>query len=378
MKINERFACLKEQYLFEEVKRRTKGLSSLLHLGIGDVRLPLFDSVVNKVKEGAEEQGNLEGFQGYPPPYGYPFLKEKIVEYYRSFGAEIEEDDVFISSGSKEELGDILELFARGSTALIPNPAYPVYEEVNRLYGNNVLYAYGNQENHFLPLPNGEKVDLIYLCSPNNPTGATYTREQLSVWVEYARRTDAVIIFDNAYERFNPSGVRSLFQIEGVDCGIEIGSFSKMAGFTGVRLGWTIVPKKCKEGVLHTLWKRRQSTRKNGVSYFSQKAGLGVFTKEGQREGEKRIAYYQKNGELLSNTLSKLGVWHTRGGGYVWAQCPKGMDSWGFFDFLLQKGKIVCTPGVGFGDGGEGFVRFSTLALQETVEKGCAVLEKIL
>ena len=353
-------------------------MTDLLHLGVGDVKLPLDGEVVKKIQEGGEKQGRVEDFHGYPPPFGYSFLKEKIVEYYRSFGAKIEEDDLFISSGSKEELGDILDLFEEGSVSLIPNPAYPVYEEVNRLHGNEVIPLYGRKENDFLPMPTGEKADLIYLCSPNNPTGATYSKEQLSTWVDYARKIGAIIIFDNAYERFNLNGARSLFQIEGVDCGIEIGSFSKMAGFTGIRLGFTIVPKKCRNGELHALWKRRQSARKNGVSYLSQMAGTGVFTKEGQQGVEERISYYQTNGEILSKTLSRLGVWHRRGGAYVWAECPFGMDSWSFFDFLLQKGGIVCTPGVGFGDGGEGFVRFSTLCLRETMEKSCAILEKII
>ncbi len=379
MKYNENFLRLSENYLFSEVKRRVEGYKNpprkILSLGVGDVRLPLSKASIEKMQKGVEDMARAQTFRGYPPAFGYPILQESLKSYYKRFSAFLDEEEFFISDGAKREIVDLLDLFPAGSVAMIPDPTYPVYKDANLLRGNRILYKKGTLANGFLPMPSGEEVDFIYLCNPGNPTGATYTREQLKVWVDYAISQNAVLFYDNAYERFlDEKSTHSIYEIEGAkDCAIEIGSFSKMAGFTGIRLGWTIVPKRME--MLHVLWKRRQAMGQNGVSYISQMAGVGALSKNGLREMEERIAYYTGNRRTIANCMQKLGWWHLQGGAYVWAKCLNGSSSWEFFDALLEKAQIVCTPGVGFGESGEGYIRLSALGEKREVEEACKRLE---
>ena len=379
MKMNRHYQALQESYLFSTIARKVADYqkenpgAEIIRLGIGDVTRPLCPTVVEAFEAAVREQGRAETFRGYGPEQGYGFLREAVQAYYRSYGVAVKEDEIFISDGAKSDVGNSLDLFDADNLVLIPDPVYPVYCDTNVMAGRRIRYLDANRENGFLPLPDESlPADLIYLCSPNNPTGACYDREQLKQWVDYANRRNAVLLFDAAYEAFirNPALPRSIFEIEGArECAIEFCSLSKTAGFTGTRCGYTVVPEELeREGMsLRRMWLRRQSTKFNGVSYPVQRAAAAVFTPQGQRECRENLAVYQENARLISQTLEQLGIWHVGGENspYLWLECPGGMDSWAFFDDLLQTAHIVGTPGSGFGKNGERFFRLTSFATRE-------------
>ncbi len=391
MKVNHNALKLENNYLFSEVARRLRAFQAehpdrtLLKCSIGDVTRPLPRILVETLQSAAEEMGHAETFRGYGAEQGEPFLREAIAAYYAKRGLSIDPEDVFISDGAKSDLGDLCDLFDADNTVLLPNPVYPVYYDTSIMSGRRVQFLSGSRENGFLPLPDPEtKADIIYLCSPNNPTGAVYSREQLRTWVEYALAQKAVVLFDAAYESYirDPALPHSIYEIEGAEkCAIEINSLSKMAGFTGVRCGWTIVPRTLiLDGAsLHDMWFRRMSTKYNGTSYIIQRAAAKVFTAEGQAAVHEDIAYYMENARILKAALTKAGIWSTGGDNapYVWLQAPRGLGSWEFFDELLYTYGIAGTPGAGFGTAGEGYLRFSSFGTRETVEAAAKLLETL-
>lgn len=384
MKLNENYKNLEESYLFSTIAKRVSAYQAehpqqeIIRLGIGDVTLPLCPAVVSAMQEAVQEMGKPGSFHGYGPEQGYPFLKEAVRGYYQNRGISLKEDEIFISDGAKSDLGNILDLFSADNTVLIPDPVYPVYVDTNLMAGRKIVYMDANEENGFLPLPKkGQKADIIYLCSPNNPTGAVYSKEQLKVWVEYALEQKAIILFDAAYEAFisDPALPRSIYEIEGAkECAIEFCSLSKTAGFTGTRCGYTIVPKGL--GVLNRMWLRRQTTKFNGVPYIVQKGAAAVFTAEGQKQVTENINYYKRNATLIANALKSKGIWFTGGENspYIWLKC--GMPSWDYFDQLLLKYQIVGTPGAGFGKNGEGFFRLTAFGSYENTQKAVTFLQK--
>lgn len=384
MKLNENYKNLEESYLFSTIAKRVSAYQAehpqqeIIRLGIGDVTLPLCPAVVSAMQEAVQEMGKAGSFHGYGPEQGYPFLKEAVRGYYQNRGISLKEDEIFISDGAKSDLGNILDLFSADNTVLIPDPVYPVYVDTNLMAGRKIVYMDANEENGFLPLPKkGQKADIIYLCSPNNPTGAVYSKEQLKVWVEYALEQKAIILFDAAYEAFisDPALPRSIYEIEGAkECAIEFCSLSKTAGFTGTRCGYTIVPEGL--GVLNRMWLRRQTTKFNGVPYIVQKGAAAVFTAEGQKQVTENINYYKRNAKLIANALKSKGIWFTGGENspYIWLKC--GMPSWDYFDQLLLKYQIVGTPGAGFGKNGEGFFRLTAFGSYENTQKAVTFLQK--
>lgn len=383
MKINKNYLNLEASYLFSTVAQKVKAYSeanpdkSIIKLGIGDVTLPLCKDVISAMSEAVKEMGVKETFKGYGPEQGYDFLKSAIKDYYKSHNVELELDEIFISDGAKSDLGNILDIFDVDNTVLVQDPVYPVYVDTNVMAGRKILYLNSNEENGFLPLPDSsQKVDIIYLCSPNNPTGAVYNREQLKLWVDYAKSNNAIILFDAAYECFisDENLPRSIYEIEGAkDCAIEFCSFSKTAGFTGTRCGYTIVPKTLvyDDTVLNKLWLRRQTTKFNGVPYIVQKGAAAVFTQNGQKEIMENISYYKENAKIITDALDKLGIWYTGGKNspYIWLKCPNNMTSWGFFDYLLNNIQVVGTPGAGFGKNGEGYFRLTSFGSRENTVK---------
>ncbi|MCL2002619.1 MAG: LL-diaminopimelate aminotransferase [Oscillospiraceae bacterium] len=381
MHINEHFLKLEDSYLFFTISQKVRAYAEanpgveILRLGVGDVTRPLAPAVVEAMRKAVLEMGRAETFRGYGDYEGYPFLRQAVCGYYRQKGVALREDEVFISDGAKSDLGNILDIFSQDNAVLIPNPVYPVYADTNIMAGREILYMNGTAENGFLPLPEKNvRADIIYLCSPNNPTGAVYSREQLGAWVAYALDNDAVILFDSAYEGFIQDGAlpASIYQIEGAaECAIEFCSFSKTAGFTGTRCGYTVVPHTLVRGgvSLNGLWLRRQTTKFNGVPYIVQRGAEAVFTAEGLAQTKRDIAYYLENARMMADTLDGLGIWFTggRNAPYIWLKCPTGLSSWGFFDFLLTKAGVVGTPGAGFGAGGEGFFRLSAFGERDNV-----------
>lgn len=383
MRANINYNNLKESYLFSEIARRVSDFSKthpekeIIRMGIGDVTLPLCSSVVEAMKQAAEDMGKADSFHGYGPEQGYDFLRERIQNYYAENGVALELSEIFVSDGAKSDLGNILDLFDKENTVLIPDPVYPVYVDTNLMDGRKIIFADANENNGFLPLPDDLVLaDIIYICSPNNPTGAVYNREQLKLWVEYALRNHAVILFDAAYESFivDKDLPRSIFEIDGAkNCAIEFCSLSKTAGFTGTRCGYTVVPQTLKfNGIkLNYMWLRRQTTKFNGVSYIVQKGAEAVFTQDGRKQIKENIAYYRKNAEIITSALDKLGIWYTGGKNspYIWLRCPDGMDSWAFFDMLLSEIGVVGTPGAGFGRNGEKFFRLTAFSTNENTTK---------
>ena len=371
---NMNYSHLQDSYLFYNIAQRTKAYlaehpgTHLYRMGIGDVSLPLCDAVIKGLHQAAEDQADAATFNGYMPECGAPFLRSAVAEHYRSRGIAVAEDEVFISSGASDELGDILDLFDRSNRSLIIEPAYPAYVDASIIGGREIVHLSSSRQNGFLPLPDGNtRAELIYICSPNNPTGAVFDRSQLTAWVEWANANGAVILFDAAYEAFieDSSLPRSIFEIEGSrTCAIEICSLSKTAGFTGTRLGYTLIPKELKRcGLsLNEMWIRSRTTKTNGVSYIIQRAAAEVFTPEGQRQIGENIAVYKQNARTLMQALDAVGIWFTGGKNapYIWLECPDKTGSWEFFDLLLHKAQIVGTPGEGFGKCGEGYFRFST------------------
>ena len=382
---------LKASSLFHHIARQTKAYldghpgTHLYRLGIGDVSLPLAPSVIAALHRAVEDQAVQDRFHGYMPECGAPFLRETIAEYYGKRGVVLSADEVFVSSGASDELGDLLDLFDRSSRALVMEPAYPAYVDANIMAGREIIHLPSGPENRFLPLPDTDPdADLVYLCSPNNPTGAAYSREQLRRWVDWANARGAVLLFDAAYEAFIEEDLpHSIFEIPGArTCAIEICSLSKTAGFTGTRLGYTVVPKDLERcGLnLNAMWVRNRTTKTNGVSYILQRGGVAVFTDEGQEQIRANIRIYKENAKVLMAALDEAGVryWGGRNAPYIWMQCPDGMDSWAFFDRLLNEIQVVGTPGQGFGACGEGFFRFSTFGDPADTREAASRLLKLL
>lgn len=389
---NMNYGNLKDSYLFYNIAQKIAAYLAdnpdkhLYRMGIGDVSLPLCDAVIKALHEAVDDQASAETFHGYMPECGAPFLREAIAAYYRKKGVVLENDEVFVSSGASDELGDILDLFDKSSDALVIEPAYPAYVDANIIAGRNIIHLASGEENGFLPLPDqNTKADIIYLCSPNNPTGAVFSRKQLQQWVDYANRVEAVILFDAAYEAFieQPDLPHSIFELEGArTCAIEICSLSKTAGFTGTRLGYTVIPKQLvRKGMcLHDMWVRNRTTKTNGVSYIIQKGAAAIFTPEGQKQIHENIRVYKENAACLMKTLDDLGIWYCGGKNapYIWMKCPDGMSSWEFFDYLLHEVQVVGTPGEGFGACGEGFFRFSTFGSPEDTKEAARRLAVLL
>ena len=392
MKTNHNFSRIKENYLFAEVAQRTAKYASehpeanIIKMGIGDVTLPLCSAVIDAMHKAVSEMGVKETFKGYGEYRGYDFLCRSIVNYYKnSFGVDIDTEEVFVSEGAKSDLGNILDLFDNDNIVLVTDPVYPVYVDTNLLAGRKVIYADATEENNFLPLPDDSvKADIIYLCSPNNPTGAAYTKDQLKLWVDYAKKQGAIRLLDAAYEAFITDGdvPHSAYEVEGAkQCVIEICSLSKTAGFTGTRCGYTIVPKALKyDQDLNKLWLRRQSTKFNGVSYIIQCGANAVFTPEGQKGVKENIAYYQENAKILMQALDECGIKYFGGKNspYIWLKCPNGMGSWEFFDKLLSEANVVGTPGEGFGENGKGYLRLTSFSTHENTREAMARLKKML
>ncbi|MBQ9978172.1 MAG: LL-diaminopimelate aminotransferase [Clostridia bacterium] len=381
IKLNRGFSNLGSAYLFSEIAARVNAFKrenptvKVISLGIGDVTLPLAPCVVTAMRNAAEHLGTREGFVGYGDTQGLLELRDAISERYSSLGARIGADEIFISDGAKSDLGNIFDLFGN-VIALICEPTYPVYADAALMSRKRVKILPCGAESSFLPSPDGLGRDpfIIFLCSPNNPTGTVLDKKSLKKWVDFALFSGSLIIFDAAYESFISGGElpRSIYEIDGAEnCAIEVCSLSKMAGFTGVRCGWTVVPHACKSGgvSLHSLWARRQSTKFNGASYISQIGALAALSKEGKRQNAENIAYYMENAHLLGEFLRGRGIEYFGGAHapYLWLKCPREMDSWGFFDHLLKKAGVVGTPGVGFGASGEGFFRFSSFARREDI-----------
>ena len=380
---NTHYADLKDSYLFYNIAQKTKAYLAanpdkhLYRMGIGDVSLPLCDAVIRALHEAVDDQAKKENFHGYMPECGAPFLRETIAKYYADRGVTVSTDEVFVSSGASDELGDILDLFDRSSSALVIEPAYPAYVDANVMAGRKIVHLASGKDNGFLPSPSEEvKADILYICSPNNPTGAVFSRNQLQAWVDFANENGSVILFDAAYEAFieDETLPHSIFELDGAEtCAIEICSLSKTAGFTGTRLGYTVIPKKLvRQGMnFNEMWVRNRTTKTNGVSYIIQKGGAAVFTPEGQKQIHDNIKVYKNNAKVLMKALDKLGIWYCGGKNapYIWMKCPDGMGSWEFFDYLLNEIQVVGTPGEGFGACGEGYFRFSTFGSPEdTVE----------
>ena len=383
MKVNKNYLQLNESYLFSTVNRKVREYQAkhpekeIIRLGIGDVTLPLCPAVIEAMHCAVDEMSRKETFKGYGPEQGYDFLKSSIQGYYTRNGVDLELNEIFISDGAKSDVGNILDLFDKDNTVLVPDPVYPVYVDTNTMDGRKILYTDANEENKFLPLPDENiKADIIYICSPNNPTGAVYDKTALKKWVDYALKNNSVLLFDAAYECFvsDKDLPRSIYEIEDAKkCAVEFCSFSKTAGFTGTRCGYTVVPEELEfEGIkLNKLWLRRQTTKFNGVSYIVQKGASAVFSELGQKQIEENIRYYRENAKIIADVLDEKGIFYTGGkhSPYIWLKCPNNMDSWEFFDYLLNEIQVVGTPGEGFGKNGQGFFRLTSFGNREkTVE----------
>lgn len=391
--VNQNYLKLNESYLFAEIARRIREWQSahpelssqLIRMGIGDVTRPLPKTVVDAMVKAAQEMGVAETFRGYGPEQGYDFLKTAIQSYYKKFGVELALDEIFISDGAKSDLCNILDLFDENNTVLVTDPVYPVYVDTNMMSGRKIIYAMSSEENGFLPLPAPEyRADIIYLCSPNNPTGAVYDREGLTKWVRFAQENNAILLFDAAYECFVTGDLpHSIYEIPGArDVAIEFCSFSKKAGFTGTRCGYTIVPDTLKRdgASLNKMWLRRQTTKFNGVSYITQRGAEAVFTEAGEREIEENLQYYRDNAAIITETMDRLHIYYTGGKNspYIWLKCPGDMDSWSFFDKLLNEAYVVGTPGAGFGKSGEKFFRLTAFSTHENTREAMARFEKLV
>lgn len=399
-KINENYLKLEKNYLFINIAKKINAYieanpdkkDNIIRMGIGDVTLPIAPCAVEAMKKGADEMGVKETFKGYEDSgTGYDFLKEAVANYYKSFGVNVDAEEIRISDGAKSDCGNIVDIFDDNNTVLITDPAYPVYVDSNLMSGRTVIYADCSAENGFCPQPDyNVNADLIYLCSPNNPTGAAFNKEQLKAWVDYAITKKAIIIYDAAYEAFiTEEGIpRSIFEIEGSrQCAIEICSLSKTAGFTGMRCGYTVIPKELEaeasDGTkvnIAQLWGRRQGTKFNGVSYPVQCAAAAVFSEEGREQVKVNIKYYQENAKVIGDALDKLGIWYTGGvnSPYIWLKCPNNMGSWEFFDYLLTEANVVGTPGAGFGKNGEGYFRLTAFGDKDKTKEAVKRIEALL
>lgn len=409
-KLNNHYLKLKAGYLFPEIARRVNSFTDnnpedakqIIRCGIGDVTEPLPLSAREAMKNAVDELGNKETFRGYGPEQGYDFLRAAIAKGdYRDNGISVEDDEIFVSDGSKCDTGNILDIFGRDNKIAITDPVYPVYVDTNVMAGNTgeanesgayegIHYMPCNAENGFVPEIPQERVDLIYLCYPNNPTGATATREQLEKWVSYAKENSSIILYDAAYQAFiqDTSVPRSIYEIEGArECAIEFRSFSKNGGFTGVRCAFTVVPKELmaedsngEKRSLHPLWSRRQSTKFNSVSYPVQKAAEALYSEDGKNQVKSLITHYMENAQKLRSACSDIGlsVYGGENAPYVWVACPESIDSWGMFDKMLSEANVVITPGAGFGEAGEGFFRISAFNSKVNVDTVCERLKATL
>ncbi len=391
LKPNMHYADLKDSYLFYNISQKIKAYSEenpgvkLYRMGIGDVSLPLAPAVISALHSGVDDQAEKDTFHGYMPECGAPFLRETIAKHYAKRGVMLSPDEVFVSSGASDELGDILDLFDRENAALVIEPAYPAYVDANVIAGRRIVHLASGKNNGFLPEPSEDiDADILYICSPNNPTGAVFSRKRLQAWVDFANEKGAVILFDAAYEAFieDETLPHSIFELDGAEkCAIEICSLSKTAGFTGTRLGYTVIPKVLvRNGMsLNAMWVRNRTTKTNGVSYIIQKGAAAVFTDEGQKQIHDNIQIYKQNARTLMDALDALGIWYCGGKNapYIWMKCPDGMGSWEFFDFLLTKAQIVGTPGEGFGKCGEGYFRFSTFGSPEDTKEAARRLVEL-
>ena len=392
LKPNLHYSELKDSYLFYNISQKVKAYldanpdKKVLRLGIGDVSLPLCGEVIKALHGAVDDQSKKETFHGYMPECGAPFYREAVASYYKKRGVCLSSDEVFVSSGASDELGDILDLFDKSNSALVIEPAYPAYVDANVMAGRKIIHLPSGEENGFLPEPDeNTDADILYICSPNNPTGAVFGREKLQKWVDFANKTGALILFDAAYEAFieDENIPHSIFELKGADtCAIEICSLSKTAGFTGTRLGYTVIPKKLeRNGMnLNAMWVRNRTTKTNGVSYVIQKGGTAVFSDEGQRQIKENIKKYKQNAEILMKALDELGIWYCGGKNapYIWMKCPKGMGSWEFFDYMLHEIQVVGTPGEGFGKCGEGYFRLSSFGSLYDTEEAAKRMVKLL
>ena len=391
VKINKNYNSLKESYLFSTTARKIREFQAanpdkpVIKMGIGDVTKPLTPCVVKALEKASAEMGVAETFHGYGDEQGYAFLREAVQKYYKKIGnVSIDADEIFIADGAKSDLANFTDLFSNDNVIVIPDPVYPVYLDSNVMLGREIVYIEGNEENGFLPMPyEGLKGDIVYLCSPNNPTGAAYNREQLKTWVEYAIKNDMLILYDAAYEAFieDKNLPRSIYEIDGAkQCAVEFCSLSKTAGFTGTRCGYTIVPKDIiiETKSLNKMWLRRQTTKFNGTSYIVQRGAEAVFSDEGINECYNNIAYYKENAKIIAKALDEIGVWYTGGinSPYVWLKC--GMDSWEFFDLLLNEAQVAGTPGSGFGKCGEGYFRLTAFNTKENTIEAMERIKRIL
>ncbi len=374
MKINTHYLDLKPSYLFKTIASKTAEYkkahpeADIISLGIGDVTLPLCKSAVSALSKAVGDMSKRETFHGYPSSFGEDFLLSAIQKHYHEhIGADVDTSEIVVTCGAKEDIANILDIFDKDNTVLIPDPVYPVYCDTNIMDGRKIKFASAGEENLFLPLPTDDyAADIIYLCSPNNPTGSAYTRAQLKLWVDFAIEHKAVILYDAAYEMFvtDKDCPRSIFEIEGArSCAIEFCSFSKTAGFTGMRCGYTVIPKELAVDGVHLLdlWKRRQSTKFNGVAYIIQKAAASVFSDEGYEEIKENIRYYQQNTANMMRVFDSMGITYFGGKNspYIWMKCPQNMKSWDFFELMLNRCCVIGTPGEGFGENGEGYFRLS-------------------
>ncbi|MDR1544112.1 MAG: LL-diaminopimelate aminotransferase [Prevotellaceae bacterium] len=387
MKINKNYSKLEENYLFTEIALRTKRFcdanpdAPVIKLGIGDVTLPLPEIAADAIITAFEELKHAETFRGYGPELGYHFARKAVTDYYKNYGVQLDDGEVTIGDGIGSDIANITDIFEKSAnTVLVPNPVYPLYKATSLMDNQKIVYIECTAENNFLPAPPDFPSDIIYLCSPNNPTGATFNFAQLQAWVDYANSCSAVILYDNAYERFIEESDKphSIFQIDGAKtCAIEFGSLSKTAGFTCVRSGYTVVPFALKsDGILlNRMWQQRQTTKYNGAPYPQQRGLQAALSPAGITQADRNIAEYKKNSALITNVLNEKKVFYTGGKNspYIWFRCPNGMSSWDFFDFLLNKVNVVGTPGVGFGSCGENYFRLTTfntcVATKEAMER---------
>ena len=391
MKINHKYDNLVPNYLFAEIAKRTNKFiaenpdKKVIKLGIGDVTLPLAPVVIDAFKKGVDELGQKDTFKGYPDYEGYEFVREAVADYYASFGVEVSKDEILINDGAKSDTGNFGDIFSEDNIVLVTDPVYPVYADSNIMAGRKIVLAPANKENGFCAMPDENvKADIIYLCSPNNPTGSAYTKEQLKVWIDYALKNDAIILYDCAYEAFITDDCpRSIFAVEGArQCAIEFCSLSKTAGFTGVRCGYTVIPKELERDGhnIYKLWYRREATKFNGVSYPVQCAAAAVFSEEGQKQIKENLSYYKENAKIIASALDELGIYYTGGKNspYIWLECPDGMGSWEFFDYLLENANVVGTPGEGFGECGKGYFRLTSFGDRDNTIEAVERIKKLL
>ena len=391
VKLNDNFFKLNESYLFSTTARKIREYAAanpdkpVIKMGIGDVTRPLIPQVAAAIAKAGEGMATKEGFHGYGDEQGEAFLQEAIKKYYlRIAGVTLKRNEIFISDGAKSDVANFTDLFSNDNIIVIPDPVYPVYLDSNMMLGRKIVFIEGNEANGFLPMPyEGLKGDIVYLCSPNNPTGAVYNRDQLKTWVDFANANGMIILFDAAYEAFISDSFlpRSIFEIEGArTCAVEFCSLSKTAGFTGTRCGYTVVPEDLViDGhSLNKMWLRRQTTKYNGTSYVIQKGAEEVFSESGMAECMKNIEYYKENAGIMAKTMDELGIWYTGGinSPYIWLRC--GMDSWEFFDMLLNEIQVAGTPGSGFGKCGEGYFRLTAFNTHENTLEAMQRLKKLL